>query len=100
MEQKNHIMGQKNHILVTGVSGSGKSTYARELSKKTGLPIVALDEFDTSWKEEDYTKGARKGVLRALKEINAPSIIEGQGIMRMKIPEISDLQKKTRKWSR
>ena len=37
------------HILVTGFSGSGKTTYAKDLAKKKNLPIIHLDE-DPRWK--------------------------------------------------
>src|ERR1700722_19425865 len=30
-------------VVVTGIAGSGKSTFSRALSEKTGLPIVVLD---------------------------------------------------------
>lgn len=31
------------HILVDGMAGSGKSTFSRALSRKTGLPVIHLD---------------------------------------------------------
>lgn len=31
------------HVLVTGMAGSGKSTFSRALSAKTGLPVIHLD---------------------------------------------------------
>jgi hypothetical protein len=30
-------------VLVTGLAGSGKSTFSRALSRKTGLPVIHLD---------------------------------------------------------
>jgi adenylate kinase family enzyme len=30
-------------VLVTGMAGSGKSTFSRALSAKTGLPLIHLD---------------------------------------------------------
>ena len=38
---KNSSIGDK--ILILGCSGSGKSTFARALAAKTGLPLVHLD---------------------------------------------------------
>jgi adenylate kinase family enzyme len=34
-------VGQR--VVVTGMAGSGKSTFSRALSRKTGLPIILLD---------------------------------------------------------
>lgn len=39
-------IGQK--IVIVGVSASGKSTFARKLSSKTGLPLVMMDSI--MWK--------------------------------------------------
>ncbi len=37
-------------IAVVGVSGSGKSTYARELSERTGLPLYHMDRL--FWRDD------------------------------------------------
>ncbi len=37
------MSGQAQRIVVIGCSGSGKSTFARALGAKTGLPVVHLD---------------------------------------------------------
>ena len=49
-------------VLVTGMAGSGKSTFSRALSAKTGLPVINLDVHywqpgwvkpsDDEWREE------------------------------------------------
>jgi adenylate kinase family enzyme len=31
-------------VLVIGISGAGKSTFARELARRTGLPLIHLDK--------------------------------------------------------
>src|SRR5690348_17332073 len=35
--------GVGRRVLVTGMAGSGKSTFSRALSAKTGLPLIYLD---------------------------------------------------------
>lgn len=42
------MKGLGNKIVVIGVSASGKSTFARKLAKKTGLPLILVDEI--MWK--------------------------------------------------
>jgi adenylate kinase family enzyme len=36
-------LGIGRRVLVTGMAGSGKSTFSRSLSAKTGLPVIHLD---------------------------------------------------------
>jgi len=40
-------------ILIIGGSGSGKSTFARKIAERTGLPVIHLDQryFGPGWKE-------------------------------------------------
>ena len=52
-------------VLVTGMAGSGKSTFSRALSAKTGLPVIHLDlhywkpgwvkPSDDEWREKQRT---------------------------------------------
>src|SRR5215216_4455598 len=35
--------GISRRVLVTGMAGSGKSTFSRSLAAKTGLPVIHLD---------------------------------------------------------
>jgi gluconokinase len=46
------------HVVVMGVSGSGKSTVARGISARTGLLFAEADEFHT----EDNVERMRRGV--------------------------------------
>lgn len=85
------------HVLVTGHSGSGKSTYAKRLAKETGKPVIHIDEAYPEWREfmrrdkeqhlqpnsptrDEYLALRRSLVLRAL-ATKVPSIIEGTQIL-------------------
>ncbi len=54
-------------IMIFGVPGSGKSTFALRLSKLLGLPLFHLDKyfFTKKWKERDYEEflGIQKGLV-------------------------------------
>ena len=56
-------MGEK--IIVIGCSGAGKSTFARALAKKTGLPLCHLDLI---WHKADKTHITREEFDQKLKE--------------------------------
>ena len=57
-----------NRILVLGCPGSGKSTFARPLLAKTGLPLIHLDNV---WWRADRTHISREEFDRALAELLA-----------------------------
>ena len=52
-----------NKILILGCPGSGKSTFARKLQEKTGLPLIHLDNV---WWRADATHISRDEFDRAL----------------------------------
>ena len=58
---KNPSIGHR--ILILGCPGSGKSTFARALAARTGLPLVHLD---TVWWRADGTHVSREAFDRAL----------------------------------
>ena len=63
-------------ILVIGNAGSGKSTFSRALSQKTGLPLVHLDKL---WWRGNWEQVSREEFDRLLqKELERPQwIIDG-----------------------
>lgn len=52
-----------NRIIVLGCPGSGKSTFARRLQQRTGLPLIHLDNL---WWRADRTHVSRDAFDRAL----------------------------------
>ena len=55
-----------HRILVLGCPGSGKSTFARQLQEKTGLPLIHLDNV---WWRADRTHISREEFDEALAEL-------------------------------
>ena len=53
-------------VIVIGCPGSGKSTFARELQKRTGLPLISLDNV---WWKPDRTHISREEFDARLAEI-------------------------------
>src|SRR5215471_16943293 len=55
------------HVLVDGMAGSGKSTFSRLLSQKTGLPLIHLDVhyWKPGWVEpsEEAWRGTQRELL-------------------------------------
>ena len=61
---------------MVGVSASGKSTFARELAEKTGIPLVHMDAI--MWRPGWQYVGDEETVARLDEESRAPAwIIEG-----------------------
>lgn len=47
-EPRAQMLHNRQRILVIGSGGAGKSTFARELAQRTGLPLIHLDRYH--WK--------------------------------------------------
>ncbi|MCX6752852.1 MAG: hypothetical protein NTW62_00690 [Candidatus Nomurabacteria bacterium] len=57
-----------DRITIFGISGSGKSTFANELGKKLGRPIVSLDKifWDSNWQRRYPTKVEFKQAVKKI----------------------------------
>lgn len=60
--------GSMKRVIVIGCPGAGKSTFARKLAEKTGLPLHYLDMI---WHRPDRTTVSRKEFDEKLNEIIA-----------------------------
>lgn len=100
-------MTRTRHILITGRSGAGKSTYAKKLSKELGWRHIEADEdpemrelFQKSFprrndrfRTRDFQKGERayrRGIMRRIKKLKEPAILEGAQFAWIKDPNVID----------
>ena len=87
-------MERSRHILITGRSGAGKSTYAKKLSKELKRQHIEADSDpemqalfnqsfprrDDRFRTRDFKKGElayRRGIMRRIKKLKEPTILEG-----------------------
>mgnify|MGYP001582862544 FL=1 len=54
-------------IYITGIGGSGKTTFARKLSKILNVKIFEIDQI--AHKKEDYTRLSEKIIEKRIKKI-------------------------------
>ena len=75
------------HILVTGHSGAGKSTYAKSLAEQTGLPLHRFDKVPgmaEAMLGSDLARVhqlQRTAVEESLRNLSTPHILEGTAIL-------------------
>ena len=90
---------QLKHILVTGHSGAGKTTYSRQLAEELGIPLHRLDVTTGPIMEAEYPEYWDKGTLgypedvstRVIQQalnLDKPHVIEGSHIL--EIPELTE----------
>ena len=65
------------HILITGLPGSGKTTLAKKIAGELGLPLISLDEVAAKNKRWAGTADARKFIRR----LDTPHVIEGTQLL-------------------
>ena len=88
VEKTSSAKEQLKHILVTGHSGAGKTTYARQLAEELGMPLHELDPRAMDVLAQDYPDHGGIGwpgdlserVVREALALDAPHVIEGTQI--------------------
>ncbi len=66
------------HVFITGLPGAGKTTEAKKLAKKLGLPLISLDGISATRGTWANTKDARRFIRE---ELDTPHVIEGAQIL-------------------
>jgi len=77
------------HILITGQSGSGKTTEAKRLSAELGMPVVHLDQqkgFGPKGVDPDYIEDLTKATQDIIGNLDKPHIVEGTQLLSEQFP--------------
>ena len=64
------------HVFITGLPGSGKTTLAKKIAGELGLPLISLDEIS---RENKYTH--TNDFRLAIKELEEPHVVEGTQLL-------------------
>ena len=64
------------HVFITGLPGSGKTTLAKKKAKELGLPLISLDEIS---RENKYAH--TNDFRRIVRELDEPHVIEGTQLL-------------------
>ena len=80
---------QLKHILITGQSGSGKTTEAKRLAAELGMPVVHLDEqkgFGAKGVDPDYIEDLTEATQDIISNLDKPHIVEGTQMLSEQFP--------------
>ena len=71
---KKKTANKPQHVFITGLPGSGKTTLAKKIAGELGLPLISLDEIS---RENNHTNDFR----RIVRELDESHVIEGTQLL-------------------
>ena len=80
---------QLKHILITGQSGSGKTTEAKRLAGELGMPVLHLDEqkgFGAKGIDPDYIEDLAQATQDIIGNLDKPHVVEGTQLLSEQFP--------------
>lgn len=85
IEEKTAATPTLQHTFITGIPGSGKTTEAHRLERRTGTPVLHVDTLPPGKAERPGTPELR----RALKKLKTPHIIEGVQVLGLRTKDLA-----------